>query len=104
MSTDEGGLDELGHRIAGDPSLSKVDDLAIAVSLHPDQVAERDHIRLNFFSAADGIGMTVLKIYGSGEAPGLSLSHQLVLQAIRRERRGHRWQDCAFSIHECVHR
>ena len=78
MPADQRGLDQLDHRVARHPPVAEMDDLAVSVSFHADQVAQRNNIRFDLGAALDRRGVAVLEVYRSGEAPSLPFSHKLL--------------------------
>ena len=62
MAANERCLDKLDHRVAGHLSLTKMYDLAVAVSFHADQFEELEDIGFDVFRIPYKIGPAFLQI------------------------------------------
>lgn len=74
MAANERCLDKLDHRVAGHFSLTKMHDLAVAVSFHADQLAELEDIGFDVFRIPYNIRPAFLQIDRSRQSPRLSLT------------------------------
>ena len=91
VPADQGRFDQLDHRIARHAAFAEMHDLALAESLHPDELAQRDDIGLDLMTVPDGLGITFLEVNCRGEAPRFSLPHEIVRCPIRGRSWGHGW-------------
>jgi hypothetical protein len=78
MAADQGGRDQLYHGIAGNAARAKIDDLALAKTLHIDKLTQLHNIAADMVGIADQVGVTILKIEGSTESPRLPLTHHFL--------------------------
>ena len=72
VPADQGRLDQLHHAVAGDPAFSEIDDLAGAISLHFDQLAELHNVGFDLFGIANAFGNAVVEVNGGANAPGFA--------------------------------
>ena len=78
VAADQGGRDQLDHRIACDPSGPEIHDLTFPKSLHADKLAELYDITANMIGITDQVGMAVLQIDGSTQSPGLPFTNHFL--------------------------
>jgi hypothetical protein len=78
VAADQGGRDQLDHRIPCDPPRPEIHDLTFPKSLHVNELAELYDIPANVVSITDQVGMAVLEVDGSTQSPGLPFTNHFL--------------------------
>ena len=78
MAADQGRRDQLHHGVTGHTTFAEIHDLALAKTLHPDELAQLNDVALDVVSITDEVGIAVLEIDGGAEAPCLAGSYHVL--------------------------
>ena len=78
VAANQGGRDQLNHRIACHPPRTEIDDLAFPESLHVNELTELNDITADMVGVADKIRMAVLKVNSGAQSPGLPFTYHIL--------------------------
>ncbi len=77
VPADQGGLDQLHHAVARHTAFSEIHDLAGAIPLHFDQLAELHNVGFYLFGVANAFGDAIMEVNRGANAPGFAGSDRV---------------------------
>ena len=103
MATDQRGRDQLHHGITSDAAGAEIDDLALAKTLHVDELAQLNDIAADMVGISNQVGMAILKIDGGTKSPRLPFTHH-ILGGNGSGYWGLGWKDRGLGVRQATHR
>jgi hypothetical protein len=103
MAADQRSRDQLHHGITCDAAGAEIDDLALAKTLHVDELAQLNDIAADMVGISNQVGMAILEIDGGTKSPRLPFTHH-VLGGNGSGYWGLGWKDRGLRIRQATHR